>query len=70
MFVNPTLTGKHAVRLWLLTRRFRALDKLVHDEGGGGLDLAEMGPADLDLAIVGVLRADLNDDPRKRTNCS
>ena len=49
--------GKHAVRLGnnLTKAIHRALDKLVHDEKKVELNLAEMGPADLDLAIRGKL---------------
>ena len=63
--------GKHAVRLGnnLTKAIHRALDKLVHDEKKVELNLAEMGPADLDLAIRGKLlrERDLkSDDPRKK----
>ncbi len=63
--------GKHAVRLGnnLTKAIHRALDKLVHDEKKVALDLAEVGPADLDLAIRGKLlrERDLkSDDPRKK----
>ena len=63
--------GKHAVRLGnnLTKAIHRALDKLVHDEKKVEFDLAEFGPADLDLAVRGQLlrERDLkSDDPRKK----
>jgi len=63
--------GKHAVRLGnnLTKAIHKALDKLVHDEKKHEFDLAEFGPADLDLAVRGQLLRERDlaaDDPRKK----